>query len=199
MNQQLQHGEKLLRENPALRQPDWLPEGIWPELDELHDRHVKLLADLSVHLQRVGALRRKYDDEDEAREKALSEGDEPPKVTTEAKRDVALSEAKASSAAAKRALAIFLAEAVALVQEKEADWLDECAGRDQAAEAKRIEAQRLLDEAKRDAWIAKRARMWVERTAKDRPMLHIAGPSLSEPLTPPQEPVLDLEQMAGRT
>lgn len=198
MTEQQKRGSRLYKNNPAVRRGNWLPHGLWPEMDDLHDRHKEFLSRLADASSAAASLTKSYEAEDEAKTTALAEGKEPPSQTDETARQAALRDAAVRTEAAMQALHNFLAEAIDVIQAKEADWLADLNARDSEAEEKRAEAARLLNEADQDTWTAKRSRMWIERTAKDRSMMHIAYEELSGPV-PSAERTLDLEQVAGRS
>jgi len=181
---QQRRGERLLRDNPALAKSNWLPEGTFPELTELRERHVKLLEDRAVASRACTSLREKYEAEDEAQQRSFQNGGKAPRLTPEAERADAKREAESRLRAANIALAEFIDEAVVAIQAQESAWIELLKQRAVAADEKVEEAKRLLDEAHRDRWAIKRVRMWVERTSENKQARHVAYEQLAGPPPP---------------
>jgi hypothetical protein len=194
----LVRGEKLVNQNPAIRKPDWLPSNAGPGLNELHTKHVELLTKLGEATDEAADLRNKYKAEDDAREKAALNGEPAPTVTPESVRQDTLGEAMAEATSAGQALYLFVAEAIKTIQENKDEWAAALTKRAREAEDKRAEALRLLDEADEDAWVGKRAGMWLTRTAEDKPMRHIAFATIAGEVPRPKNTSIDLDTIMGR-
>jgi hypothetical protein len=175
-------GEILVRENPAIRKPNWLPEGLWPELDELRERHVQLLADSSSTGSRKDQLTKKYEREDEAQMQALQAGEDPPPSTPMDQRQSELHDAKLAADAAHIAFCEAVSEMVAKVREKRRDWNNTFTRLETEAREKREEMARLQKEAEQKEWDANRLRLWLSRTAEDKPGRHVAFEQVSGPV-----------------
>lgn len=189
----LERGEKLFRQNPALRRADWLPENAGQGLDELHARHVELLTRFDEASHTAAGLRSKYEAEDDARQEAALNGEPTPAVTPESVRQDTLGEATAEAVSAQQALFVFLAQAIDRIKEGQEEWEAALNKRKAEAEDKRAEAARLLDEADEDVWVGKRAGMWLRRTAEDKPMRHVPYSQIAGEVPRPKETTLDLE------
>ena len=175
---------RSLVDSPALRSNDWLPEGLWPELDELRTRHHELLEQWQAAISAVADLHQRFEDEDEGRVQAYVDGKQP-KVTGEPERVGMLAEAKAKLEAARRQLEAFLAEAVETIQKHEDEWQAELDARGAAAAEKRQEAARLLAEADQAVGEVTRTRRWLQRSTYPSGSRHISHDALSVPLPPP--------------
>jgi hypothetical protein len=162
----------------------WLPEGLFPEVDALRAEHVKILDALEKATATLKSLRVRYNAEDEAREAAISNGDEPPEVTGSAERKDALDEAQARVNVATNQLAEFVTRAAATFIANEQDWLTALAV--QTADAEKVirEAEQAVLQAKRrQGEIAKR-KAWVLRSSRPKAGRHLgfdAMPGAPEP------------------
>lgn len=108
----------LRMNDQVLTQKDWLPEGLFPELDELREEHHRLLDETYEVRNESIALHNKYEAEDEARKEALLVGDDPPSVTGSAERKDALADASARLQAKWDIVAEFCERAIATIREK---------------------------------------------------------------------------------
>lgn len=159
--------ERLLKIRTLRERSDWLPSGLWPELDELRAEHGEWLEAVREAGNEQIRLREQFKDEDEALNRAVAAGTEPPEVTPGAERDATLKMAVAKSKAERDRLGEFLARALETIADKEPEWRNDLARLDIEAEAKREEARRLLADADRKAGEVLRTRRWVQRTAKE--------------------------------
>jgi hypothetical protein len=164
---------RVLEDDRALTMPEWLPtEDVAPELAELREQHLRLLAAQKDAAKTGGDLRRAYEGEDERYQQALQSaattGSDlgsvvneatPPEVRTER-----LREADQRLAATNDALLAFCLRAVEEVKERAPELYSALAARVDAAEAKRDEARRLLEEADLAVRATMPLRNWLDRT-----------------------------------
>ena len=186
---------RLWLNNPAVRKAGWLPRGLWPELDELAQRHDDALAAADQAGADARALGAKFKAEDEARIEAYKTGLEAPKMTDPAERERVTSEARAKAEAARRNLGEAIVAAIEGVQAHADEWLADLKRRRADADAKREEAKRLLEEADEGLGQVKATEQWVERTAENRNNNHIAHSEV--PVGRPYDPREDLEGIFG--
>lgn len=102
----------------VLFEEDWLPEGIFPELDELRIEHHELVAEVKNAGHLAGKLRHQYKEEDEARQEALVRLEDPPPVTGSAERTDRLEEARVFLQVRIDRLAAFVEKAVGVIKDK---------------------------------------------------------------------------------
>jgi hypothetical protein len=110
--------DPLRMNDQVLTRKDWLPEGLFPELDELREEHHRLLDETYEVRDESIALHDKYEAEDEARKEALLAGDDPPPVTGSADRKDALADVTARLQAKWDIVAEFANRALAIIKEK---------------------------------------------------------------------------------
>jgi len=169
-------GTGLLDTQPALRRPDWLPEGLFPELDELREEHLEHLN--SGAGQKVQELREAYEAEDAARAEALRLGRDLPVVTPTAERQDALGEAEAEREAAVARFRDFLDRAVARLRALEPEWREQFREKNAEANRKREEAAALLAAAERESEKVTRLELWLDRTINPRAGRYVGAPDL---------------------
>lgn len=184
----------LVRQNPAVSKENWLPEGLWPDLDEAAQEHSEAVRAHATVRKEAVDLGKKFKAEDENRIKAYETGLEVPTMTDPAERQAAVTEAKAKVEGAERRLCRAAAAGVLVVQEHQEEWLAEIEARKAAAEEKIEEAQRMLAEAHQAQGEAGRTEVWVRRTADNLPGRHISIDLLGIRL--PSKP-LNLASMMG--
>ncbi len=92
---------------PALNKPDWLPEGLWDELDELCAEHGTFIHARETATNALHELQRRFEGED----KSLSAG-ESEEFTPKADRDDALKAARAKVDSTTAELQAFLRRAI---------------------------------------------------------------------------------------
>lgn len=183
----------------VLTRKDWLPEGLFPELDELREEHHRLLDETYEVRDESIALHKQYDDEDEARKEALLVGDDPPSVTGSADRKDALADATARLQAKWDIVADFANRALATIREKgEAPEFPDQPGVflpewRQYFVAQRAEADEEIEKARQAlaAAEAKEARIkgnerWVDMTVRGKGGKYLAA-SQSPPLMTREE------------
>lgn len=171
----------LLKTEPAVRRPDWLPQGIFEELDPLAEFHRARIAELEEARAEAQALGHKYRAEDEARQEAYKTGLKTPTMTDPAQRDRETAAAKARVEAAEKAMEECVEQAVCFVQEAAEDWRADLER--QAAEAleRRAEAERILEQTDEDVRRLKQVRRWLRRTADNRFGRHTSLAALGMP------------------
>jgi hypothetical protein len=193
---------RLLQEELALVRRDFFPAAEeWPAFADYHDEHLRLL-DLRAEMTTAyGDLRRAFEQEEEQRGEALSSaflsgGKEPKRKTTPPEaQEAQLKEGWLRVEAANDALVAFLQKALAEVRERDGELYGELQERVTAAEEKRAEAQRLLDEADLLVRGMRRQQLWLDRTMGRTALGHLPY-GLTEVPPPPEE--LDLvDALAG--
>ncbi len=186
----------LLRDNPALSDPGWLPEGLSEEMDELRREHIELLDQWGTAGSEHTALKKSYEAEDEARVAAYRAGEEVPEITPKEKREAALSDAEARTDGLSKTVTDFLEKAVETIQEGENDLLFRVAVQEREAAEKRAEASRMLDEADEQVRRVAPYRIWMKRTVRNTPGRHIAinGLAAAQP-----ERQVDLAHVLGHS
>jgi hypothetical protein len=110
--------DPLRMNDQVLTQKGWIPEGLFPELDDLREEHHRLLDETYEVRDESIALHKQYEDEDEAREAALLAGDEPPPVTGSAERHDALSDVRVRLQAKWDIVTEFVKSAITTINEK---------------------------------------------------------------------------------
>jgi hypothetical protein len=118
----------LLADVPAFASPSWLPEGVgWPELDERAATHRRLLAARREVVAEATALSEQYRREDAAYQEAMTSGfladdaGKLPTVTPREDREEARRDLRDRALALDSALARFVTETVAAVEEHAAE------------------------------------------------------------------------------
>lgn len=193
----LKRGEWLFNKAPATTRANWLPEGLFPELDEMHAKHSGALEKAEQATMSAQALREQYEAEDKAKELALRNGNEPPKVTPDSEREVALNEARARAVAARNAVYVCIAEAEALIQGHEDEWLGELRRREVAAESKCEQLRREIEQIRNEVHASTRGKGWIKRTAEGRDVRHMAYEDLAgKPRRAAAQ--IDLNMLLGR-
>lgn len=152
----------------------WLPEGLWPELDELRGEQLRMRAQVAVELDALEALDRKHRLEDREHQQRLRQAhrDGDPS-SAEDPRTPAGQRAAERAAIEERVSAglhVFAEHAervIDCVREHEDEWLADLRSQLTVAEGQRREAERLVAEAKADEFHVQRLGMWVQVTADD--------------------------------
>jgi hypothetical protein len=156
----------LLDSDPALRDPEWLPEGVFPEIDELREEHRARLDDIKAAGVKRSELLAQYEAEEEARNAALYAGEAVPAVTSASDRQDALAAAEAERVAAHRHFQDFFDRAVETFNRMAPFWqlrfAEARANRATAVE----QAEAALRQAEREAANIDQAEQWVNRTVK---------------------------------
>jgi hypothetical protein len=146
----------------------WLPpEAECAELAGLRTEHLRLLAVVNETAAKFIALRKEIDSAESRRDEAVREailaGKDPARVKVSVPDDAALARAERDHESACEALEIFVRRALAEIEQTALTIEANIANRLSAAEAKRLEARRLLAEADRLAADPKRLLNWLDR------------------------------------
>jgi hypothetical protein len=193
-------GESIIRRHhPVVTKTDWLPEGLWPELDECRTVHEAAVARVEQATKDSRALGKKFEAEDEARIDAYKTGHKAPKMTDPAEREREVAETRAKHDAAEAALAEAVANAVDTIESKGREWLDDLAERLVEADEKRAEAKRLLAEADKASREIARLQMWVGRSSGEMPRAARLGHTRLSDLPIPEPSMSAEDQLAALT
>lgn len=179
----------------ALFDKGWLPEGLFPELDELREEHHRIL-DESV-TPSSSELKEGYAAEDTARQEALNAGEEPPPVTGSAERQDAIKDAEAQSRAKVARLAAFVERAIEVIKEKGgenpefpdepglklSEWRQTFVSSRSEVEVEVEAAKAALAKAERRAAYIDQIETWLNRTVKPRGGRYIEAPEFGAGLT----------------
>lgn len=158
----------------------WLPEGRFPELDELRDEHHRLLTAVTDARARMGALGEEFNDADRAHEAALREavrrGEPMPvdKRPTESDREAGFAPLREQVWATLRVLADHVERVHSVVREHEDQWLADLQNEVGALAEQRRKAARILAEAHAAEWHVDRMGRWLLATADES---GLAGPA----------------------
>jgi hypothetical protein len=156
---------------------NWLPQGLFPEIDELRAEHLARFADL----QEVGDKRRAvvagFEAEEQARNAALYAGGNAPAVTSTSDREDAMREVEAEVYAAKRRLHDFYIHAVATFQRMAPAWQEQLAARRAQHEAEVEAAKAALMVSEREAANVEQAEQWIERTVNPKGGRYVQAPT----------------------
>ena len=167
---------KVLDNQPALQRRDWLPDGVFPEVDALREEHHAHIDECIAAGQSCSDLRESYEQEDRARAEALRTGDDVPTMTSSADRQDALGLAEAERKAAVTRFGEFAQRAIATFSRMEDEWRQRLNQRVADAEQKRQEAQALLAQAEAEMSKAARVAKWVDRMVKPRGGRYMSAP-----------------------
>jgi len=199
-----QSSTSLLAEAPALSRADWIPEGAFPELDELRTEHQGLRDQALAADRDASALKERFEAEDASHAEALrarvsDPSLEHPDLSSPEDRAAAVAEAEGRSRAVAEVQDAFLHRAVATIAERYPEWVAMLDSQDGEVEDRVEEARAALAklEAQRDATV--QLRLWLQRTAGHHPRFgvldgrHIAYPDLAgvgreSTRTPAQDP-----------
>jgi hypothetical protein len=154
---------RLIDNQPAMQFEDWLPQGLFPEIDKLREEHIDLLRDHEAG-EKVQALREQYEGEDAARAEALRTGGEVPTLTPYAERQDTFGAAEAEREAKNARLDDFLHRAIATFARMEPEWREKLRVRAAEAQRKQEEAKAALAAADLEAAKVSRLEIWLTRT-----------------------------------
>lgn len=171
----------LVKSDPAVSKPNWLPEGFWPRLDELRTEHRAAIERMETARTEASELGARFKAEDETRERAYRTGLETPEVTDPAERDRLVAEARSRFEAAEKEFKETADRVLREIQDAEADWQADLNRRRSEADQKRAEARAALaeaDEATAKLTILSR---WLRRTAENRAWRQVPYESLGVP------------------
>jgi hypothetical protein len=152
----------------------WIPEGLWPELDELRPEHLRLRGQVADQLEALDALAKKHSAEDAAHSARLRQahrdgtlgGVKDPRTPSEeraAEREAIQTVLEAGI----EVLAEFADRVVRTIRDHEEQFLGDLRGKAAAAQDKRREAQRLAAEATAEEFRVWRLGQWVLATSED--------------------------------
>lgn len=158
---------------------DWLPEGLFPEIDELRTEHLRRLDEVKQANGKVTEIIEGFEAEDAARDAALYAGDPAPAVTNTAERTDAVREAEAEAHAARLRLDRFYRSAEAKFQEMLPTWQIQFAQVRAERAAVVEQARAALEAAEQDRDDVDQAEQWVRRTVKPKGGRHIQAPKLT--------------------
>jgi hypothetical protein len=167
--------------------PRRLPEQQWPELDEQREQQEPLRRAAAAAIDELATLRRKFRREDAARDAELKRaalaGQTPPedRRTAQVERERLANDATDRTCAIAAALADQIDTTIALVRQREEEWIGTLRERLMAAEADRREAERLLAQARIAEWGVHQLAAWVLSTSEDGPLGRQPGPIPSLP------------------
>jgi hypothetical protein len=155
----------------------WLPAGLWDELDRVRDRHVTVRSRVLAELRTLRGLESKFAKEDRDYDARLRDAHRTGDPGTVKDKRTAVEKRTAQRDAVERrlwagvtVLAEVADEAIALIREHEDEWLGDLRARLEGAQEKRREAERLVAAAKREEWLVARLGKWVMTAADDGPM-----------------------------
>ena len=185
---------RILVDNPALKEPGWLPPADEvPELAHLRAEHNRLIDAAAETYSEYSALCRRRDAELEARRAAQERGFlggervPVPEVTIS---DAALAETAERALVARDALQTFTQTAIEEVRERDPSLLIGLDETMRAAQAKRAEAEQIMAEADAMEAGTRRLHDWLGRTVGRNVLGHLAyeqlvapGPSRAERMT----------------
>jgi hypothetical protein len=152
----------------------WLPEGMWPALDELRTEQLRLRAQVAADLSALNDLATRFRVEDLEHQERLRQayrGGIPGAVedtrTPSDQRAAGRAAAEEHVWAGAHVLAEHAERIIASVRDHEDDWLADLRSRLGVAVEKRREAERLLAEARAEEFRVHRMGQWVQATADD--------------------------------
>jgi len=186
---------QALRNQPALTVKDWLPQGIFHELDELREEHHALLDEVDAAVSACVAQREAYEREDADQRAALAEGESPATVTGSAERQDTLAVLNAARVAALDRLAAFVERATQVIKAKGgerplfpdepgvqlAEWRRQFAATRAEAAEEIEQAREVLAKAERKAADVDQVEMWLDRTVKPKGGRYLSAPQLGAP------------------
>jgi len=181
----------ILANNPAVLRPDWLPaDGPFDDLTDAHAAHVVLLQEIEDLQRQRGQLVGKFEQEDEdyqrAQATAYLNGDDPkrlPKRTPQDKRDEQITAVWEQLLSKARVFGELVTRIIRTVKEHEREWCSAIAGDEHAARRRVEQLRQELAAAEAFATTTPKLRLWIERTAKDRPGYHLHWGALANPPT----------------
>jgi hypothetical protein len=153
----------------------WIPEGLWPELDELRPEHLRLRGQVADQLEALDALAKKYSAEDAAHSERLRQAHRDgtlaavrdPRTPPE-KRAAEREAIQTVLEAGIEVLAEFADRVVQTIRDHEEQFLGDLRGHAAAAQDKRRQAQKLAAEAHAEEYRAWKLAQWVLATSDDQ-------------------------------
>lgn len=159
-------GEQLpqaLVGQPVIWDRDWLPEGLWPDLDDLREQHHAHLDTIDESLRASSAIEQRFADEDRARAEALRAGEDSPPLTPSSDRQDERDMVAAAHQAALARFAEFVEAAKQTFDAKARNWKGTLASIKAQAEAEEAEADRILKAAERKVADAEAVEKWLNK------------------------------------
>jgi hypothetical protein len=179
-----------LNDNPAVLDHTWLPHDTqFEELNDLAVAHRALIEELNELSRERARLRGKHEQEDQDREQAViqahraGESEPPDKRTASAKREASLEASREQSRLKVKILEDLVARIVATIQEREREWMQSILEDEHRARQRVSDLRAELAKAEQVFEQTPKLRMWIERTALNRPGRHIQWRYLATPPT----------------
>ena len=167
---------------------NWLPDGLWPELDQLRAEQLRVREQVVTELTAREALQARFRAEDKQHEERLRQAHREGRPDSVEDRRTAVEQRQAERKAIEENLwagVIVLAEVaeqvIELVREREDDWLAGLRVQLEPAREKRREAERLFAEAKAEEWQLHQLGQWLQITSEDGPLGRQPAPLPSPP------------------
>jgi hypothetical protein len=177
---------RFLEDNPAVTRAGWLPPAAEvPELADLRANHERLIAAVEETAQEASALSRKRNAELEAQRAAHERGfigGEPQKMPPLTVGDDQVAEAVFQADAARDALQTYVQTVIAEIKQREQKLLDQMDEIRRAADVRRAEAQRMLDEAELAELSTKKLSGWLARATERSHLGHYPYDELPLPV-----------------
>jgi hypothetical protein len=153
---------------------NWLPEGLWRELDQLRAEQLRVRDQVAAELDGLEDLGARFREEDKQHDRELRQAQRDGSPEAVEDRRTPPEERQAERAAIEERLwagVMVIGEiadaVIELVREREDDWLAELRMRLEPAREKRREAERLLAEAKAEEWRIHELGQWLQITSED--------------------------------
>jgi hypothetical protein len=166
----------------------WLPQGLWPELDEIRAEHLRVREQVAAEQTALKAIDARFREEDRQHHLRLRQAHRQGRPGSVEDRRTPSEERRAERAQIEERLeagimvfAEVTTAVITLVRGREGDWLADLRRRLEPAQEKRREAERLLAEAKMEEWQLHQLGQWVQRTAEDGPLGRQPAPVSSAP------------------
>ncbi len=154
--------------------PVWLPEGVWPELDDLRNEQLRLRAQVASDLQALDALAAGFRKEDAEHGERLRQAHRDGNLAAVKDRRTPAAKRASERAAIEERLwaglqvfAEYAEKVIEVVRAQEDSWLADLRSRMTPAQEKRRRAQELLAEAKAEEFRLHKLGRWVQSTADD--------------------------------
>jgi hypothetical protein len=156
---------------------DWLPEGLWPELDSLRVEHQRLRGQVAAELDGLAALDSKNLREDAQHADALRQAHREGTPNSVKDERTPTEERAAARAAIEerlwagvQVLAEHADRIIEAFREHEDEWLGDLRSRRAAAEEKRHQAEQLLEQARAEEFRVHRLGQWLQAQSDDDPL-----------------------------
>lgn len=167
---------------------NWLPEGLWPELDELRSEQLRVRDQVVAELTALEALDARCSDEDQQHERQLrqaqrdgSPGSVKDARTPREQRQAARATAEERLWAGVTVLGEVVDSVIELVREREDEWLADLRARLEPQREQRRELENKLAEVRALEWQTHQFGHWVQNTSQDGPFGRQPAPLPSPP------------------